>query len=451
MLRTFITNFIHRLRRVITQPRSELDRWQRAIRFAYDLGRYGGRQLRRDRAPQMAAALAFRTLFALPPVLIVATILVKAVRGTESFLQLTGEMLSSLGLDKIQFEPPTQNASEAAGGSVSLAQWLEGLITEASSVNLSAVGWVGVAVIGYAAIGLMVTIENSFNSVYRAPEGRPWTRRIPLYWFILTVSPVAIWITWTLNSSVDQWIGSVDSWKTLLGAMGILWSLLVSWLLMYAVYSLIPNTSLAVRPALAGAFVAASLFEIGKHSLAAYLQNAFSISQLYGSLGLIPLFMFWVYLMWLAVLFGLEVSATLQMLGGRGLEEIEPKSAGRGLLDPASVVTVMEVVVERFTSGNPTNARQIAEQKSIPESVIALMLRHLVDRGILHRLEGDVEAVTLASPPEQVTADELIEIGFQIVDEGGLGGRSPLVEQLRDVQRQQAARTTLAALASPKS
>ena len=59
------------LKRVITHPQEELTRWQMTVRFAYDLGRYGAAQLKRDRAPQMAAALSFRTLFGLLPVLVV--------------------------------------------------------------------------------------------------------------------------------------------------------------------------------------------------------------------------------------------------------------------------------------------------------------------------------------------------------------------------------------------
>ena len=49
------------------------------------------------------------------------------------------------------------------------------------------------------------------------------------------------------------------------------------------------------------------------------------------SLGLVPLFMFWVYLMWLAVLFGLQVSATLQMLHGRKLDEVDHKAVRAGI------------------------------------------------------------------------------------------------------------------------
>ena len=57
----FIELVTHWLKRVVTQPLQELDRWQMAARFAYDLGRFGAHQLRQDRAQDMAAALAFRT------------------------------------------------------------------------------------------------------------------------------------------------------------------------------------------------------------------------------------------------------------------------------------------------------------------------------------------------------------------------------------------------------
>ena len=68
---SFIRKMMHRLQEAIVQPRHELDRWQKAARFVYDLGRCGLRQLDNDRATQMAAALAFRTLFGLMPVLVV--------------------------------------------------------------------------------------------------------------------------------------------------------------------------------------------------------------------------------------------------------------------------------------------------------------------------------------------------------------------------------------------
>jgi membrane protein len=429
------------LRRVLTRPLDELDRWQKAVRFAYDLGRYGAQQLRQDRASQMAAALTFHTLFGLLPVLVVATVLVQAMGNMNDwFLQPLGKLLNSVGLDQVK-------VVSQEGTSISLSVWLQELVRGAERIDWATIRWVGLAVTIYAAVGLMVTIENSFNTIYRAPQGRPWTRGLPLYWFILTLSPAAVALSTYVNGRVTQFLHSIEASGWVSVAAGTLWSVLAVWLFMFLVYVLFPNTTVAVRPALVGALVAAVLLEIGKRTMGAYLNNALSISQLYGSLGLIPLFMYWVYLMWLVVLFGLEVSATLQMLHGRQLEEVQTIKRELKMIDPASVLSVMEVVAEHFQAARPATPRELAEMTSIPEHVVAQMLERLVDAGFLHRLASEDRAVSLARPPESVTADQLIAIGFGMVAPSGAGRTSALSEKLREVQTKVAAEYTLASAA----
>ncbi len=446
MLRENIWLVVGWLRRAVTQPFAELNRWQRAARFAYDLGRYGARQLKEDRAPQMAAALAFRTLFGLAPVLVVATILVKSFKGFDAILHALRELLVAAGLDKIHVMPVSATAGEAGETAVTLAQWLENLASQLVNTNLSAIGWVGGLVIVYAAIGLMVTIENSFNIVCRAPGGRAWTRRVPLYWFLLTISPVMIVLATYVNDQFAGWISTVHAWQWLLVTARAVWSFGLVWLFMFAVYRLVPHSSVRNRPAMAGSFVSAVLMVIGKHTLGAYLGGAFAINQLYGSLGLIPLFMFWVYLMWLGVLFGLQVSATLQMLQGRSLDEMEHPSARSGLVDPAAVLTVVEVVAEQFVAGGrPMTVLQVADATSISEPIIARIVERLIQHEWLLRIEGPDATLSLAKPPEQMNAGELIELGYQMVDEGQ-GRVSALVSKLRDAQQDAAEGVTLATL-----
>lgn len=445
-IRTGIASIAHWLQRVITEPRHELDRWQRAVRFVYDLARTGARQLRRDQAPQMAAALAFHTLFGLFPVLLVGMIVVKAVQGTDVFLEVVGHLLASAGLDQVTVIPPASAAIATGSASMTLSQWLEGLVGQAADVSLAAVGWIGLALIIYAAVGLMVTIENSFNAICRAPEGRSWTRRVPLYWFILTVSPVALALMAFADDWFGQWIASLETWQFVAVTLRVVWSFSFVWLFMFAVYTLIPNAIVSLRPAMAGALVAALLLEIGKRTMGAYLANAFSISQLYGSLGLVPLFMFWVYLMWLVVLFGLEVTITLQSLHGRELDEIESHRAADGMVEPTEVVTVMEVIARRFGAGQPAPIRSIADAAALPESVVRSMTERLIEAGLLHRLEGTGDAVGLALPPEQVSTDQLLEIGFAWIDAAGHRLPSPLAQQLREAQTALASQVTLASL-----
>lgn len=433
------------LRRAINEPFQELNRWQRTARFTYDLGRYGARQLRQDRAPQMASALAFRTLFGLAPILVVTTILIKNIKGPEVILDTVREMLVAAGLDKLQVGA-APGSEGLVGESMTLAQWLENLTRQLVNTDMSAVELVGLAVIIYAAIGLMVTIENSFNLIYRAPDGRPWGRRVTLYWFILTLSPIMIGLASFVNQIFSEWIDSVPAWHVLLMAARYTWGFGLIWLLIVAVYKLIPNSKVEWKPCCAGACVATLLLWLGKNTLGAYLGNVFAINQLYGSLGLVPLFMFWVYLMWLAVLFGLEVSAILQMLHGRSLDEMDPPRASTGLLDPTGVLTLIEVISERFVAGKTISSEQLAEATALPPQTVNRVIDRLVQDGWVHRVDRPEGNVSLARPLDQMKAAVFLDLGYQLMDDGKQVRSSALKQQLRDAQKREAEGITLAML-----
>ena len=432
---------VERLTGIMTQPLNELSRFQRTLRFLYDLGRHGARQLQHDRAPQMAGALAFRTLFALLPVLVLGTVLIRAFAGFEQLEGWLADLFTQLGLDDFKVTGATESA--VAGGE-SISQWLLGLVGQVQEINIAAIGWVGLLVVIYSAIGLMVTIEKSFNIIYRAPEGRSWWNRLYIYWAVLTLAPIAIIGAMWIGNLLESFFTTRGGWWSVFKAAPAVWNFAVLWMVTFFVYKLIPNTNVTYRPGLFGALLAAAMLELGKRTLGAYFANAVTIGQLYGSLGLIPVFMFWVYVMWLIVLFGLEVSASLQMLRGRRLEELDGHRTG--LVDPTSVLLVMQIVARYFEQSHATNAREIADEVSISEQTVILMLEHLTTAGIVHRLDQD-GSIAMARPPDQVSAEELLEIGYRMCDESEAARASTIIRRLRDAQKGLAGQITLAKLA----
>ena len=432
---------VERLARMMTQPLDELSRFQRTLRFLYDLGRHGARQLQHDRAPQMAGALAFRTLFALLPVLVLGTVLIRAFAGFEQLKGWLADLFTQFGLD--DFTMTGASDSTIAGGE-SISQWLLSLVDQVQHINIAAIGWVGLLVVIYSAIGLMVAIEKSFNIIYRAPEGRSWWNRLYIYWAVLTLAPIAIIGAMWIGNLLESFFTARGGWWSVFKAAPAVWNFLVLWMVTFFVYKLIPNTRVTYRPGLFGALLAAVLLEVGKRTLGAYFAKAVLVGQLYGSLGLIPVFMFWVYVMWLIVLFGLEVSASLQMLRGRRLEELDGNRTG--LVDPTSVLLVMQVVARYFEASHATTAREIADEVSMSEQTVILMLDHLTTAGIVHRLDQD-GSIAMARPPDQVSAGELLDIGYRMCDESEAARSSPIIRRLRDAQKGLAGQITLDKLA----
>ena len=439
-MKKFISFTIERLRQAITQPRDELDRWQRAARYVYDLGRCGLLQLTYDRAPQMAGELAFRTLFSLLPVMVVGTLVVKAL-GMEAWIdEPIDHMLAAIGLSDVRVVP-----RDGGIESETLSLWLQQRFQEASQVNVAAIGWVGVLVTVYAAISLVVTVENSFNTIYRVQRGRPWSRRVPLYWFMLTVSPLVLVLGTYLNGEIETSFASFEVWGWVARVISVVWSLLILWIIMSLLYLFLPSSHVNVRSAISGALVAAILLEIGKRTLGAYLQNALSISQLYGSLGLVPLFMFWVYLMWLVILFGLEVSAIMQTVHGGRFAVHGPLSAGAFVLEPTTVVQLMEVVAKDFYAGKSSTFDELMDEASLPESVVEEITAQLLREKLIHEVAGEHRSFTLAKDPESMDAQQIIQVAFDLADRQQLR-RSALTDRLRQVQRQSVHEDTLASL-----
>ena len=446
MIRQRIRDAIDWTTRVVTHPREELTHWQATARFWYDLARVGGRQLREDRALQMAAALAFHTLFALMPLAIVSTALFKGIQGVDKLESLVHRLVQSAGLDEVRIVPAATDGP--AGGSISLGTWLEEMIGKFGTIDLETLGLVGFAVMIYAAVAMMVTVEDCFNTIYRAPEGRSWLRRVPVYWTVLTVGPIGVALLFLVDAHVGRWLASVDVSGGLLHVLGVAWSIGLITLMLLGTFVLLPNTQVSWQSAVGGAFVSAVLLHVGKVGLAAYVNNAFSFSQLYGPLGFVPVLMIWTYAMWICILFGVEVAAIVQRVGGRRdeLEEMERTRLRSGMVDSTSILLLMDAVAEGFETGHAVSLGHLVEETGLPEPVASELLEKLAQRGFVHRVSASEPSFTLARPPEDITAGSLIDFGQALLHDHHGRRKSRAIEALRRSQRDLAAATTLAGL-----
>ncbi len=309
-----IKSILNWLRSAIANPFEELNRWERVVRFTWNVIRQGTRQLSQDRAGMMAASLTYRTLFGLLPVTVVGAGVAKAIMGADRFQDFLQNSIGALGLNEVQLE-----ISES-GTIVTLGSWLSEIVSSGMNVSIAALTWVGLLVLVYSAIALLVDIETCFNVICRAKRGRSWLRRLPLYWFVLTFGPVLLAVVFWLDSQFDSILSSFMLWGTLQWSLESILNFIPAWLSVLFLYRMVPTVKLDFKPLLVGALISTILLLVGKATLGLYVNNALSLRHMYGSLGLVTVFMFWVYLMWLFILLGLQVSAILQQVSTSELE-----------------------------------------------------------------------------------------------------------------------------------
>lgn len=159
-------------------------------------------------------------------------------------------------------------------------------------------------------LAMMNTIEVAFNRIWRVRIKRKPMIRFLAYWAILTLGPLLVGfgflatsylVSLPLFSDVDQ---SLEVKRRSL----ILLPFVSSTLAFVLIYKLLPNRMVALKSALIGAIVAATLFELAKRAFAYYVTHFPSQQAIYGAFATIPIFLLWIYLSWVIVLLGAEIT-----------------------------------------------------------------------------------------------------------------------------------------------
>jgi membrane protein len=389
----------------------------------------------KDRATQMASALAYRTLIGLLPVVIVATLIFKSVAG-QNFTQLVKQGLDGLGLEQIKIVPPGSTQEQ-----VSLSSWLLEIISGASKLDLSGLGIVGASILLFSSIWVVITIEESFNLICRATHGRSWVRRFITYWFALTAGPLLLGALPIVGSYVTKSADLLPHWGWLLWVVRSMWGFFVLWVLLLLVYTAVPSSPPRFRFAAMGALFSSIGLLLGQHFLGVYVNKTLSLSLIYGSLGLVPVFMFWLYAMWLIVLGGLQAAVLWDVFGKRGWEQLS-LDEGPTLADPGVAVAIMQQVVNHYTDEIPATLVNVSKSIGLSNSITHVLLERLIERGlVLYVTDG--EKYVPAKPSSEILLADALRVGFESCS-AGLGSIDPALEELRQAQVQTLANRTMA-------
>lgn len=383
-----------------------------------------------DTIPVMAAALAYRTIFSLVPLLAIGLVILRLVNNDDAKVRaLLNKLLDQAGLSAIVSSPQPGAAGAGGANAAPIQQWLDTIVSKFSSISFAGIGLVSAALLIYAAIGLLVELEKAFNTVFAVQRGRSWPERITRYWLTVSIGPLIVYGSFTVSEQAAAIAAEIA--KDAVGSnfsahavqtLGFLLSVILSAFLLCVLYLTVTNAKVYVRSAILGSLVAAFALEGAKYGFRLYVAGG-GVQSLYGALALVPLFMLWLYTTWFIVLLGLRISFISQHYSTDFLLLTHrPASRSPGAqgvcVDPLAAVSILTHLARRFeTAKPPADAEIIAAALALDPVFVRRLLERAATLGLVLRAEGGGYA--LARSPGSVPLAHVLSLGYELATTGG--------------------------------
>lgn len=320
-----------------------------------------------DRCTQFAAGLSYASLLALVPLLAISLALLTAFPAFES----AQEQLKTFIFDAL---PPEQ--------AVSAAEQLDQLLANVS--GLTGPGIVGLSV---TAVLLLANIHGSLNAIWRVREPRPLSLQVLVYWALLTLGPLlfgaSISISGIAFAPIQEFLGFTGEMTRAASRLLALFLAIAGFSVLYLV---VPNRPVRISSAVTGGLVAGLGFELLKFGFGIYIANFPSYQIVYGALSTLPILLVWIYLVWVVILLGAEVAATLpewRAASLRGFEDCGP-------LDRLPLALALLYRLKEAQQGKgPLRRRQMTADLPMPPAEVDLVLEALRKSGLITTTAGD--------------------------------------------------------------
>ncbi|CAN5172960.1 YihY family inner membrane protein [soil metagenome] len=333
-----------------------------------DLFRFATRRLNEEHLPQVAASLTFTTVLALVPLLTIGLAIFTAFPLFNSFR-------ASLDAYFVQSLMPKAIASTIL---TSMNQFA------ANSSKLSAIGAIFLFV---TAVSMMYTIDDVFNRIWQVKSRRRVSRRIVVYWAMITLAPLLIGISISMTTTL---VNATSALAINLPFVSLIFytvsSIVVTTGAFTLLYVAVPNRQVDWRDAVWGALLAALAFEIAKRLFALYLTKFPSYTMVYGALAAVPIFLLWLYIFWMITLFGALYAAALPVIKYERWWHVP--SPGSAFVD---AMTVLKVLYEARIAGHSAaiDANMIRNRTRLGFDESETLLQTMLDAGWVGRMKAD--------------------------------------------------------------
>ena len=388
-------NWLKRIDRTIWAPRNALlPLWKARVLGAVRLVIALFRDLVAGNLTLRTMSLVYTTLLSMVPL-----------------LALSFSVLKAFGVHN-QVEPMLQNLLAPLGEQGhELTSRMVGFIAQ---MNVGVLGSVGLALLLYTVVSLMQKIEESFNAIWHVTHLRSLGDRVSRYLSVLLVGPIlvfsALGITaMALNSEIARYILAFEPVSMVAVAVGRLMPFVLVIAAFTFMYMFVPNTRVRFVPAFAAGVIGGILWQSAGWAFALFAASSTQYAAIYSSFAILVLFLIWLYVSWLILLFGADISFYLQHPEYLYALPGEPRLSNR--MRERLALAIAGLVASHFVHGRPPwTPQQLTQHLGVPMHAVDVVVDALAGSGLLVQTDADPPAYVPARDLDHLSIAELLTI-----------------------------------------
>jgi membrane protein len=231
-----------------------------------------------------ASSLSFYTIFTIIPLLlIILTIVTNMPSFSEHYDNIKSFIFSNL--------MPVHSES--------VAEHIDTFLQ--NSVKL---GVIGFSMIIVASLLFFQNYEYIVTKIFHT-KGRTFWESITTYWTMLTLTPIALIVSFYFSTKLSQLMGEyeVSAWINIMSIVPYL----IIWSLFFLLYKISANTKIDTKAALLSSFVTSLALSAAKSGFIYYVFYNKSYATIYGSFSILLFLFLWIYLSWIIFIYGLKL------------------------------------------------------------------------------------------------------------------------------------------------
>jgi len=277
---------------------------------------------------------------------------------------------------------------------------------------------------------MLGNVEETFNHFWGVTRSRRFVRKLSNYTSLLILGPLVMVMSTAMIASFPSSIAA----KALSRYEFVQWGLrlfdsmlpnVLLWAAFTAMYVLVPNTKVRLIPALIAGIICGTLWDAAFNVFTSFNVGVTNYNKIYGTFAALPVFIIWLYISWIIVLIGAQLSHAIQNIASLQ-QELDTATFSFSQREKMAFMIMLKIS-ELFHHGTPQMSMEsLSQALAIPVRMVVTIIQILCDHGLLLAIHGDERLFQPARNPALIT---LYDISQAMRNDGGEDWKTPDTHQ----------------------